>query len=130
MALFKQLGDLCWLMKNYKCMGTCKHVKRTEAAERNNRVNSVFCGTACWGTKYKEKHWQLTSKAIDINFTPDVLFEDFVMVTSTVLIVRWGFIHSDSMQTTLQTRRTLFIHPKLGKGLKRTGSGNPVVTNH
>ena len=31
---------------------------------------------------------QLTSKAMDINFTREVLFKDFVMVASTVLIVK------------------------------------------
>jgi len=53
--------------------------------QRKNRVNSVLCGT---GTKYKEKHRQLTSKAIDINLMNDVLFEDFIMVASTVLIAK------------------------------------------
>jgi len=66
----------------------------------------MFCGPACWGTKYKEKHRQLTSKAIDINFARDVLFEDFVMVTSTVLIVKVTHLdgHGNSMQTMLQNK--------------------------
>ena len=45
-------------------------------AERKNRVNRVLCGTACQRSKYKEKHRQLTLKAIDINFTRDGLFEN------------------------------------------------------
>jgi len=39
-------------IRSTRC-GACKHVKKAEATERNN---SVVCGVACWGTKYKEKH--------------------------------------------------------------------------
>jgi len=51
------------------------------------RKNSVVCGAACWGTKYKEKYRQLTSKAIYINFASDALIWSFVMVTIPCLDV-------------------------------------------
>ena len=73
-GIIKQLSNLYWLTKNYKYMGMRKHVKRAKATERKN---SVLYGTACWGTKYKEKRRQLTSKAIDINFACDVLIWRF-----------------------------------------------------
>jgi len=47
-------------------MGARKHIKRTEAMEGKN---SVLCGEAFGGTKCKEKHRQLTLKAIDIKST-------------------------------------------------------------
>jgi len=84
MASLKQLGDVCWLAKNYKYSGARKHVKTAEAMERKN---SMVCGTAYWGTKYKEKHRQLTSKAIDINFARHVLIWSFVEVAIPCLDV-------------------------------------------
>jgi len=57
-ASFKQLTDLCWLVKNYKYTGMSKHIKRTEVILLQRKKNSVLCSATCWGTKYKEKHRQ------------------------------------------------------------------------
>ena len=54
-----------------------------------------------------------TSKAIDITFAHDILFEDFVMVASDSEsdMSRWGFIQSDLMWTTLQNKEGVKLGP-------------------
>ena len=66
----------------------------------------------------RERHSQLTWKAIDINFMHDILIRDFITVTIPCLdssdsesdTSRWSFSHRDSMPT----RATLLAHFSLG----------------
>ena len=61
-------------------------VKRTEAAEKKQSEPVCFVAVG-WGI----------SKALDINFTCDVLFEGCLDISDSESDKsRWGFIHSDS----------------------------------
>ena len=89
-------------------VGACIYVERLKLqSERTVYLRKVW-HNALRNSVQRERHSQLTWKAIDVNFACDILIQDFVMVIIPYLdssdsesdMSRWSFNHRDSMRTT------------------------------